>query len=803
MRLQVGGLVGDAAVADGVRLVEGVAGERLHQVEDGVRLRDAVAQPLRPLHEAAALGLHDLGVLLAHGLAHDVGLAQRVAGELARDLQHLVLVDDDAVGGVEDLGEVGVGVADRFVAVLGANEARDVVHGPGTVQRHHGRQVRQMGRFEVLHVAPHAPRLELEDAEGVARGEHRERRRVAVGQVDVVGALAGLVLHDGDRRLEDGEVGEPQEVHLEQADGGALVHRPLGHGDGALVVVLGAGGALQGDVLDQRLARDDDRGGVRAGVPRDAFELARLVDELLRLRLVVVGGAQLLAARQGGVQRGVGLRRDEAGDAVGGAVGHAQGAAGVADGGLRAQGAEGDDLRDAVVAVLVGDVADHLVAAVVGEVHVDVRHLVPLDVEEALEDEVVRERVDVGDLEAVKDDAGRGAAADAHGDALAARELREVAHDQEVLREARLLHDAEFVLQARDVLGRGGAVALPQPRGAQIGEVLLGGRAGGQVGVGELQAVERQLDVAALRDRDRVAQRLRQLREALGHLRLGRQIEVLAVQLEAVGLVHRGVGADAEQDFVADGVLGGGVMRVVGGDERQVELAGQVDELGDHGGELGVVVVLQLDVVAVAEDFAVPAGGGQGVGVAGLVQRPVQLRRGAAGEGDEALAVGAQALPVDAGAVVEALQVRLRGQRHEVAPAGVVHRQQRQVIGVGAGGGVALGHLAGRDVGLHAQDGVDAGAPAGAVEVERAVQVAVVGDGQGFLPQPLRALHERVDLGKAVEQAELGVCVEMREHRPGERSNARAAGVALVAGVGKSCGRRGEGLPTSVVDLTP
>src|SRR3546814_4114458 len=36
VRLQVGGLVGDGAVTDGVRLVEGVAGERLDQVEEVV-----------------------------------------------------------------------------------------------------------------------------------------------------------------------------------------------------------------------------------------------------------------------------------------------------------------------------------------------------------------------------------------------------------------------------------------------------------------------------------------------------------------------------------------------------------------------------------------------------------------------------------------------------------------------------------------------------------------------------------------------------------------------------------------------
>src|SRR3546814_17313558 len=54
-------------------------------------------------------------------------------------------------------------------------------------------------------------------------------------------------------------------------------------------------------------------------------------------------------------------------------IGHLQHAADIAQGGARLQLAEGDDLGDAVVAVLVLHVADHLVAAVLAEVDVEVR----------------------------------------------------------------------------------------------------------------------------------------------------------------------------------------------------------------------------------------------------------------------------------------------------------------------------------------------------------------------------------------------------------------------------------------------
>ena len=79
------------------------------------------------------------------------------------------------------------------------------------------------------------------------------------------------------------------------------------------------------------------------------------------------------------------------------AVGHLQHAADVAHHGARLQLAEGDDLRDAVGAVFAAHVVDHLVAAVLAEVDVEVRHRHALGVQEALEQQAEADRIEVGD----------------------------------------------------------------------------------------------------------------------------------------------------------------------------------------------------------------------------------------------------------------------------------------------------------------------------------------------------------------------------------------------------------------------
>ena len=140
---------------------------------------------------------------------------------------------------------------------------------------------------------------------------------------------------------------EAEEVELHQARLLDVFHRVLGDQH------LGARVAVERHDLDQRLAPDHDAGGMGGGVAVEPLHLQRDLEQPRHLLVVV---AHLLQARLAldrlRQRHGLGrVERDQGGDAVDLAIGHAEHAADVAHRRLGLQLAEGDDLRDAVGAV--------------------------------------------------------------------------------------------------------------------------------------------------------------------------------------------------------------------------------------------------------------------------------------------------------------------------------------------------------------------------------------------------------------------------------------------------------------------
>ncbi len=690
--------------------------------------------------------------LLADRLAQGLGLGGREPGELLRDLHVLLLVDADRVRPAGDRLQTPVGERHLLAPRLARRVHRDVAHRPRPVEGHERDEVLELGRLDRPQGLAHARRLELEDAGRVAAGEHLVRLRVVEREradVDPADELDGLV--------DDVEVAQAEEVHLQQAELDDVAHVQLGDDLRARALLL------QGDDLDERLGADDDAGRVDRVRAREPLERPREVDDLLRDRVRLDGLLQLAVPERGvqGLARAFG---DHLRDAVDDAVGDVEHAPRVADRRAGGHRRERDDLGDAVAAVLLGDVVDDAVAAGDREVDVHVREVGAGRVQEALEEEAVAHRVDVRDLEAVRRQrARRRAAARPDADTVALREVDEVPDDEEVVREPHLLDRLELEAEPLRELGGGFPVAADETLLAELHEVVERVAPFGDGELRQQDPPQLELDVAALGDLQRARHRVLEAREVARHLLGGLEEELVRVELPVLRVLQRVAGLDAEERLVRERIVGVEVVDVARRDEGK---PGGVRKLGEPGNDAGLLLepgVLELDVRRVAaEDLREPVEVGASVVATPLRESARDAARETSREGDDALRVTLEQLPVDARLVVVALEVAERRELDEVRVALVRLGEEREVrVALGLRVPV-LGH-----VDLAADDRLDAGLARLAVQLDGARQRAVVGERHGRHVEPCCLLDERRDPARPVEDRVLRVDVEMDERRSG------------------------------------
>uniref|UniRef100_A0A6J7NAW3 Unannotated protein n=1 Tax=freshwater metagenome TaxID=449393 RepID=A0A6J7NAW3_9ZZZZ len=528
----------------------------------------------------------------------------------------------------------------------------------------------------------------------------------------------------------------------------------------------------------------------------EPLEPACHVDDTLDVRVHLVHCAQfdgrLVTVLELGVQLQARVQRcvpahDERGhrlgDLVADAVRVAEHAGRVSRRSARLDGGEGNDLRHVVAAVSLCRVPDHLVPIPGVEVHVDIGHGHTAGIEEALKDQVVLNRIEVRDPEAVRNRTARSRSpTGADTDPGIAGVLDEVPHDQEVRREPHVRNDLELVRETlhhrwREVVAPTLAGTLPSEEVEVVRVVLV---ALGDREEGELSLAELDLDVRALRDPQRVVAGLGIVPEEAPHLGCGLEVVLVALELEALRVAHERTGLHAEQRVVGLVVRAVGVVRVVRREDRCTDAAGDLDQL-----RIGLVlgseaVILQLDEEVVPTEDVLQAGRLLERTLLVAVEETLQhVPTETAGGGNQARGVLVQQFPVHPRLVVVALEERKARELDEVAVPLVALGEQREVViqllaalGVAprvvnlaparrAFAAVIMGKVC-----LDAENRLDPLLVALLVEVQDAVHVPVVGDADSGLTVGDRLGHEGIEPCRTVEHRVLGVDVEVGERLP-------------------------------------
>ncbi len=267
-----------------MRFVEAVVGELFQKVEHLGRFLGVHTILTRALFELGAFSVHRLLDLFTHGPAQQVSAAQRIVRHDLRDLHHLFLVDDDALGFFKDMVNQRMDRGDLFQPVFDLAIGRDVFHRAGTVQRHQRHDVLNTGGLHALERIHHARAFNLEHRHRLGAGVQLVRRLVVQRDgVDLVlGPLGGLIklgaiggdvqgaagLKDQVHRvLDHGQRLQAQKVKLDQSRLLDPLHVELRRGH------VGARITVQRHQFVRRPVGDHHTGGVRARRAQQPLDL--------------------------------------------------------------------------------------------------------------------------------------------------------------------------------------------------------------------------------------------------------------------------------------------------------------------------------------------------------------------------------------------------------------------------------------------------------------------------------------------------------------------------------------------------
>ena len=482
-------------------------------------------------------------------------------------------------------------------------------------------------------------------------------------------------------------------------------------------------------------------------------------------------------------------------------------------------------MGDVVGAVALLHILDNAVAAFVVEVHVDIGHTHALRVQETLEEQAIFEWIQVGNAQAIGNNAsGGGASSRPHRHAVSLGPVDKVLDDEEVVGEA---HSGDGLELEIKLLGH----VIPKRRTVALFGTLVHQMAEVGHGLVELSApfftahhvavVVTHLFISALlnnvrilcqmavdvgkeflrqlESREHVAavdfyrlnlfQHLYRVGQGLGmcweeccHLVFALEVLLLSVA-ETVDVGHIGVGGETDEAVVRGTVFPTDKVHVVGGnhlhsvpcrhfeDGLVVGLLALVEgfHLGLGLGRQafhGAAVEHHFQVIVFPEDALEPFDG-----LFGVFRRAVDsedilgdLAGHAGAAADEPFVVFFQQGVVDTGLVVETLDVAKRHQLHEIVIAGLVLGQEDEMVVFTVLRVFERVVVMPRHIDLAAENRFyQRMLFGGVVELLHTVHVAMVGDGQAGHAEFLRPLEELFNIGKPVEDGVLGVDVEMYE----------------------------------------
>ncbi len=447
----------------------------------------------------------------------------------------------------------------------------------GTHDRHLDHQVVELFRAQPRQHRHLRARLDLEHADGVGALDHLVGLVVFGGNGRQAVVHASVRAQQIQRAPQRAEHAQREHVHLHQTDQFQVVLVPLDHG------AFGHRRVLHRHQRVQRMFGDHEAAGVLRQVPRETDQFGAQRQQPAHQRSVGIEAAFAQAFVRRDFVVPLAKRGRQCVDAI---AGQAEGARHVAHCAAAVVLDRHRGQRGAFATVVVEDVLDHFLAAVVLEIDVDVGPFLALFGDEALEQHADAVRVDRGDAQRVADGGVRRRAAALAQDVARPGEAHQVVDGEEIRFVAEPGDHAQFVFDQAPRLfrhavrpARGGALlgerAQPLRRRPTRRHQLV------RVLVAQLAEVER----AALRDAHRLGQQRVRIQRGQGRART--QVALAVGEQMRAGFAQRQALADRGQGVLQRAATARVHVHVAAGHRRHAQALRQLQARVQQGAVVG------------------------------------------------------------------------------------------------------------------------------------------------------------------------------------------------------------------------
>ena len=199
-----------------------------------------------------------------------------------------------------------------------------------------------------------------------------------------------------------------------------------------------------------------------------------------------------------------------------------------------------------VLPIFLGNIGDDFITAIILKIQIYIRQLLTLHVKKALKDQLIFNRVNFGDAQAVEGNAGGGATSNPKKDVVLLGEGDDVPDDEEIVGKLGLPYYFQLVVKSLFYLRGRLGVILTQTLITEVSQKLVGSFIFRQLYLREVKATKLKLEIAHFSNALGILQRLRNIAVKLCHLLWALEVEEIARHLHSLFIMDRSVRSNTQ-----------------------------------------------------------------------------------------------------------------------------------------------------------------------------------------------------------------------------------------------------------------